>query len=167
MAPAQPKSVMKRYFVGYSTQNVTTPGATTLYDIQLINIDLMTAFMTRVGERIMRPDWGCKLWNYLMEPWTTTLNDMIIAEVLRICSLDTRLSVVNEVVQIFPATYGFSIAMTLLYQPWLVAATFTANFEQNDMIYYDGASNTNISSLANSITNQIGATTNVSNSPTV
>lgn len=131
----------KRYFFGFSTQNSATTGIRTLYDVDLINVDLMASFQTRVGERIMRPDYGCKLWNYLLEPWTNELSTDIITEVNRICGLDTRLVLVDQ--QVFQQAYGFQINMTLMYLPWRVIQNFTVNFQQNEMIYFDSTPNTN------------------------
>jgi phage baseplate assembly protein W len=130
----------KRYFVGFSTQNSAKTHVTTLYDIDLINVDLMTAFQTRVGERLMRPDYGCLLWNYLMEPWTTELSNDIIAEVNRICGLDSRVVIVTS--QVYQQNFGFQINMTLQYLPWLVIQSFTVNFENNETIYFDSTPNT-------------------------
>ena len=132
---------LHRYFVGFSTQTSAQTGIRTFYDIELINIDLMTAFQTRVGERVMRPDWGCHLWDYLMEPWTNHLNDKIIQESVRIVSLDTRLVLIN--VQAFQLANGFRVELTLQYKPWLVIATFKATFENNDLIYFDSSPSSN------------------------
>jgi phage baseplate assembly protein W len=127
---------LKRYFIGFSTQNSATTGVRTLYDIALVNVDLMTAFQTRVGERVMRPDWGCKLWDYVMEPLTPTLREQIINEAIRICSLDTRL--VMDSVQVYELDQGFRIDIQLEYLPWRVINTFTATFENNEQIYFQG-----------------------------
>jgi phage baseplate assembly protein W len=127
---------LTRYFIGFSTQNSLRTGVRTLYDIDLINVDLANAFNTRVGERVMRPDYGCKLWDYLMEPMTPIMNDKIIQEAIRICNLDTRLVMQN--VQIFTVEQGFSIQITLQYLPWLVIAVFTANFETQNTVYFTG-----------------------------
>jgi phage baseplate assembly protein W len=124
----------RRYFIGFSTQNSTTTGVQTLYDIALIETDLMTAFQTRVGERVMRPNWGCLLWNYIMEPLTPTLRQQIISEAIRICSLDSRL-VLNDV-QVYELNYGFRIEIQLTYLPWNVVNTFTATFENQEQIYF-------------------------------
>ena len=126
--------LLPRYFIGFSTQNSIDTGVRTLYDINLINVDLMNSFNTRVGERVMRPDYGCKLWDYLMEQMTPMLNDMVIQEAIRICNLDSRLVMQN--VQVTTLDQGFSIAVTLQYLPWLVIAVFTANFESADTAYY-------------------------------
>jgi phage baseplate assembly protein W len=135
------RPTLQRYFVGFSTQNSAVTGIRTFYDIDLINIDLMQSFQTRIGERVMRPDWGCKLWDYLMEPWTQTLSDQIITEVVRICRLDSRLTVLN--VQAFQQGYGFRIEVQLQYAPWNVIDTFTTSFTQDDLIYFDSSPTAN------------------------
>lgn len=127
---------LKRYFIGFSTQNSAITGVRTLYDIDLINNDLMTAFQTRVGERVMRPDYGCKLWDYLMEPLTPALRDAIYSEALRICNLDQRTVVQNA--QLFELGQGFRIEIQLLYLPWRVINTFTATFERDEQTYFEG-----------------------------
>lgn len=134
-------TTLTRYFVGYSTQASHKTGVRSLYDIDLINVDLMTAFNTRVGERVMRPDYGCKLWDYLMEPMTSVMSEQIIQEAIRICQLDKRVVVQN--VQVYQMAKGFSIAITLQYLPWLVVATFTANFASADAAYFGSNSYTN------------------------
>lgn len=126
-----------RYFVGFSTQDSAQTGVRQIYDIKLINVDLMTSFMTRVGERLGRPDWGCHLWEMVWEQLTPVLREQIIDEVVRIVSLDPRLELDN--VQIFELGSGFRIECTLTYLPWRVIDTFTATFEQNDRAYYEGA----------------------------
>ena len=127
---------LKRYFIGFSTQDSATTGVRTLYDVALINVDLMTAFQTRVGERLMRPDYGCKLWNYLMEPLTDIMRQQIVDEAVRICSLDSRL--VMQTIQVFELGQGFRIEITLEYLPWRVVDTFTASFERDEQTYFQG-----------------------------
>jgi len=141
MATTAP-SPLKRYFTGFSTQNSTQTGKTTLYDIDLINIDLMTAFQTRIGERVMRPDWGCRLWDYVMEPLTTPNVNAIIAEAIRICETDSRLTFMG--CQVFEQDSGFRIELTLQYKPWLVISNFSATFENNDMIYFNSTPTSNL-----------------------
>jgi phage baseplate assembly protein W len=134
-------NTLTRYFVGFNTQNSAQTGIRTYYDIDLINFDLAIAFQTRVGERVMRPDWGCKLWDYLMEPFTQMLSDQIIAEAVRICEFDSRLVVMD--VQVFQLDSGFRIEIVLQYKPWLVIQTFTQTFESNELIYFDSSPNSN------------------------
>ena len=131
--PASPQ----RYFVGFSTQNSALTGVRSLYDIDLINVDLLNAFNTRVGERVMRPDYGCALWDYLMEPMNPVLNDKIVREAIRICNLDSRL--VQQSVNVIQADNGFTIVIVLKYLPWQVIATFTTSFETANQSYFDYA----------------------------
>lgn len=127
---------LQRYFIGFSTQKSALTGVRTLYDVALIETDLMTAFQTRVGERLLRPDYGCKLWDYLFEQLTPMLREQIINEAIRICSLDSRL--VLDDVQIYELEQGFRIEITLLYLPWRVSGTFTATFERDEKTYFIG-----------------------------
>ena len=127
---------LKRYFIGFNTQDSATTGVRTLYDVALVNRDLMTSFQTRVGERVMRPDWGCRLWDYLMEPLTPIMRQQIVDEAVRICSLDSRLVMQNT--QVFELGQGFRIEITLEYLPWRVVDTFTATFERDEQTYFQG-----------------------------
>lgn len=126
---------LQRYFIGFSTQNSVDTGVRTLYDIDLINADLMAAFQTQVGERVMRPDYGCKLYQYLLEPLTGTMRENIITEAVRICNLDQRC--VMQSAQVFELDHGFRIDVVLMYLPWRVIGTFTASFERNEQTYFN------------------------------
>lgn len=132
-----------RRYVGFSTQNSAKTGVSTLYDIDIIKIDLMTAFQTRVGERVMRPDYGCKLWDYLMEPFTNIMRDKIITESIRICSLDERITIFN--VQVFELDLGFRIDIDLQYNlsTTVKVDTFSATFENADLVYFGSSPTTN------------------------
>jgi len=131
---------LTRVFFGFSTIDTDKTGQTQLFDIQLINRDLLNAFYTRVGERVMRPDWGCKIWDWLMDPLTPLLHDQIVAEVLRICEEDTRVVVLNQ--QIYEYQNGLRIEMTLNYLPYNVVNSFTATFEQQQTAYFSNNSDT-------------------------
>lgn len=127
-------TTLKRYFVGFNSQDAKGSGHSTRYDIDLINGDLMNAFNTRVGERVMRPDWGCKLWDYLMEPLTPVLRDQVIEEATRIVGLDTRL--VMQSVNVFDLDVGFRIEIISEYLPWRVIASFSATFDNAEQVYF-------------------------------
>ena len=131
-----PLSPSSRVFVGYSTYDALTKRSTTLYDIDLIDRDLSNAFETRVNERVMRPDWGCKIWDWLMDQLTPELRQKIVAEATRICETDSRLQVQN--VAVFQQTNGLRIEITLLYRPFAVVSTFTKTFEQRQSAYIQG-----------------------------
>jgi phage baseplate assembly protein W len=113
-------------FTGFSTISGDSGGDYVLHDIDLVNQDLYIAFNTRVGERVMRPTEGCAIWDYLEEQFTDTNREQIIAEAVRICQLDTRLTVVN--VNVSTTQNGISLEILLNYVPWNAIGTFTTNF---------------------------------------
>jgi phage baseplate assembly protein W len=123
-------------FVGFSTINYNKNSNSTLYDIDLINADLTFAFQTRVGERLMRPDWGCRIWNYQFDNLDDYTTSQIIAEAQRIVSLDTRL--VQQSIDVYQSTNGITIKLTLLYQPFAVIGTFLATFNSSQNAYFSG-----------------------------
>jgi phage baseplate assembly protein W len=121
-------------FVGFSTVNADKNPNTSLYDLALVNQDLYYAFNTRVGERVMRPDWGCRIWDYFMEQLTPALRDQIVAEAIRVCHTDSRVTVQN--VDIFQLANGVRVEITLLYQPFNVINSFYVNFENAENNYF-------------------------------
>jgi phage baseplate assembly protein W len=127
-----------KVFFGFSSIDTDRTGVSTLYDIALINRDLLNAFYTRRGERVMRPDWGCRIWDWLYDPLTPLLTDMIIAEVVRICQSDSRLTVLDT--QVYQSDNGIRVEMTLNYQPFNVVNSFTATFENRQTVYFDNNS---------------------------
>ena len=125
---------LQRYFIGFSTQQSSITGIRTLYDIDLIKTDIMASFQTRVGERVMRPDYGCKLWDYLMEPLTSQIRADIIDESERIVKLDSRCTFLDS--HVFELAHGFKIEITVQYEPWKVSETFAVTFEQSNIAYF-------------------------------
>lgn len=116
-------------FTGFSTADTDLNKNWTLYDVELINRDLYNHFHTRVGERVMRPNFGCKIWDYLMEPASRAIRDLIAQEATRICQEDTRLTV--QSVNVFALGSGVRIEITLFYEPFKVVDTFQMDFNQN------------------------------------
>ena len=131
-----PNSVI---FFGFSSIDTDKTGRSDLYDIKLIERDLLNAFYTRVGERVMRPDWGCRIWDWLMEPMTPILQTQIIDEVIRICNTDTRITILNT--QIFTYKNGIRIEMTIQYIPYQVVQNFTVTFENRQASYFNSPGN--------------------------
>lgn len=125
-------------FVGFNTTNYAQNLNSVLYDVDLINADLTIAFQTRVGERVMRPDWGCKIWEYFMNPMDEYNVNLIIQEAQRIISTDTRL--IQQSIDVYENQNGngLTVKLTLLYQPYNVIGTFLATFNSNNVAYFSG-----------------------------
>jgi len=83
---------MATIFRGFSTvDNVRAPYS--LYDDELIKRDLLNEFQTRKGERLMRPNFGCIIWDMLMEPEDTFTESEIEDDIRRIIDKDPRVGV--------------------------------------------------------------------------
>ncbi len=117
----------KKYFIGYSTIGNRTTRNWTLYDLDLIKRDLLNHFQTRVGERLMRPTFGCEIWNYIHEPLTPDIVSLIENEVTRIVNLDARTEVRKIRVQTYE--HGVVVLTDLFYRPFDMVDRFRIEFD--------------------------------------
>lgn len=117
---------MRRLFVGFSSQDAR--GSNKLYDIQLVNRDLLNHFHTRKGERRMMPNFGTSIWNLLFEPFTTNIKDELVREATRVVESDTRVSLVS--INVLETDHGIKIEMQLKYDPLSVISGFAVEFDK-------------------------------------
>jgi phage baseplate assembly protein W len=118
-------------FIGFSTVGAERTRNRVLSDIELIKQDLTNHFQTRMGERVMRPDFGCRIWDWLMEPLTESLRQQIVAEAQRVCEADPRVAVID--MQVFELDSGLRVEMTLQVQPFNTVETFSTDFENREI----------------------------------
>lgn len=99
-------------FKGFSTIDRTKPPFT-LTDNELVKRDLMNEFYTRKGERVMRPEFGCVIWDLLMDPLTPVAQEIIREDVTRIIGRDPRVELVN--LDLFELDHTIRAEVTLNY----------------------------------------------------
>jgi uncharacterized protein len=118
-----------RTFVGFST-NAEKSGKRSwaLFDTDLIKRDLYNHFHTRYGERVMRPDFGCRIWDFIMEPNVDSIRAQIVAEVERIVRLDIRLDVKD--IRLFQQDHTIMVTASLIYRPFQTSEIFTLAFDR-------------------------------------
>lgn len=114
-------------FRGFSTYEAERSRTWARFDIDLIKRDLLNHFMTRVGERVMRPTFGCRIWDLFMEPMTPGVKDQIIAEARRICEEDPRVSLMN--INVLEYESGIRIEIVLNYVGSQMVDSFQVEFE--------------------------------------
>jgi phage baseplate assembly protein W len=99
---------------GFSTtgSEFVTP---TVTDFLAAKTDLQNSLNTRLGERVMRPEFGCVIWDMLYEPFTDELYDDIVENLTELGNNDPRL----ELQQIQPTQYehGIQVSLMLRYIP--------------------------------------------------
>ncbi len=125
---------MAKLFSGLSTVGSTKNKNFKLYDIELVRQDLINHFYTRIGERVMRPDYGCRIWDYLMEPYTDYIKGLIETEVKRICNSDQRVKLVNYTIGEYQN--GLAIEVQLNYIPFEKTDEFVLIFENNEQLRF-------------------------------
>lgn len=123
---------MKTTFKGFSTIGSTQAENFKLYDIDLVRQDLLNHFHTRVGERVMRPEYGCRIWDYLMEQFTDSVRQQVIAEARRICESDSRVEVVDIVAT--SLDQSIRVELVLQYQPFHIVDQFRIDFENRQSL---------------------------------
>lgn len=115
---------------GFSTFEAERSRNWSRYDIDLIKRDLLNHFNTRIGERVMRPEFGCRIWDYLMEPMTANLREQIVAEAIRVCRSDARVEVVS--VRVTEYENGIRVEHLLNYIGFGSQDEFSVDFEARE-----------------------------------
>lgn len=118
---------MKNTFIGFSTVGGTKENGYKLVDVDLIRQDLYNHFYTRIGERVMRPEYGCRIWDYLMEPFTDQIRYLAEQEVVRICESDSRVQLLET--RVIAENNTLVVFATLNYFPFNTVDQFRLNFE--------------------------------------
>ncbi len=85
-------------FIGFSTDNNIKPPYT-LTDLDLVKQDLLNHFLTRKGERVMRPKFGSILYDVLMEPFDNLTQQDIEDECRTIVDNDPRVDLISTNVE--------------------------------------------------------------------
>lgn len=122
--------MVARLFKGFSTVGSRKDRKPAYYDVDLIKIDLLNHFNVRPGERFMRPDWGCMIWEWLMDPMTDGLQNKIANEARRICEADSRVTVMD--IQVTSDEHSVQVDILLSFDPLSVVDTFAINFERRE-----------------------------------
>lgn len=80
--------------IGFSTFGKRSPPFT-LENLELVKQDLLYAFHTRRGERVMRPEFGSRIFDMLFEPFDDETKDAIVEDAVRIIGEDPRVALVS------------------------------------------------------------------------
>tara|TARA_B100000242_G_scaffold91129_1_gene61732 strand:- start:23078 stop:23455 length:378 start_codon:yes stop_codon:yes gene_type:complete len=82
-------------------------------DEVLIRMDLMNHFNTRMGERVMNPDFGCLVWQYLFDPFTDEAKFAIVENIQDIIKQDPR--VILDKIDVTEYEHGLQVILDLVY----------------------------------------------------
>lgn len=80
---------MTTVYKGFSTVINKKPPYTTT-DVDLVKVDLLNHFNTKIGERVMLPTFGSIIHNVILDPLDTFSKDMIREDVRNVLASDPR-----------------------------------------------------------------------------
>lgn len=122
--------VTRRIYRGFSTNNPLAHKGV-LYDADIIKQDIYNHFMTAKGERVMMPEFGSIIWDYLYEPLDETTKQIIEQDAKEIIGQDPRVSLQSLSVVEFERGIIVNATLMILPQNKVEEMAITFNVNQN------------------------------------
>lgn len=113
-------------YKGFSSTN--KKGSFKLYDDMLIKTDILNAFNTRKGERVMNPNYGTIIWNSLFEPMTDDIKLAIQNDIKSILNAEPRISTKGVIVNQYETGMIIDISLQIIGQDF--SQTLKLTFDQ-------------------------------------
>jgi len=113
-------------FTGFSTFK-RNQNNNVLEDIELVKRDLLNHFHTRLGERVMYPEFGSIIWDMLFEPMSEANVVAIRDDVDRIIRSEPRVQLQN--LDVVEKQHGLELRLSVLYVGFNVVDTFEVDFD--------------------------------------
>lgn len=117
-----------QFYKGFSSVDPENRNSN-VYDFDIVKQDLLNHFNTRLGERVMKPEFGSIIWNLLYEPFTDQIRNTIEADIKRIIESDPRIS--SPVIKIAEAEYGLLLEVTLNFTGTSQVETMRLAFDKD------------------------------------
>jgi phage baseplate assembly protein W len=120
----------KEIFKGFSTYRRSKMFR--VVDFELVKQDIFNHFSIRRGEKLMRPDFGTQIWDYLFEPFDQALVEAVQEECKVICESDPRVRVQNVRVDVYDQ--GLSIQISLVFKPLNLVDELYLKFDRDNQL---------------------------------
>ena len=117
------------YFVGFNTVNNPNPPYT-MTNIELVKRDINNHFATPVGSRLMLPDFGSRIYDYLFDPFDEYTKNAIIEDAVRVINSEPRVELVS--IDVFQEDQALTVAMDLLFKPESITDSLFVIFSLKD-----------------------------------
>lgn len=121
--------ILREQNVGFSTFGKVGPPFREV-DLELAKIDLMYEFQTRLGERVMRPEFGSIIHDLLFEPFDENTKEEVHEDALKIISHDPRFDVVS--INIDDLEHALQLSITLNYIPLDTISSMVVEFDRQN-----------------------------------
>lgn len=117
---------------GYSSVGLESGVNTSLYDIAIVKQDLLNQFNTRLGERVMRPDFGSIVHDLLFDLADPRTEAMVYADADRIFRSDPRVEARDIQVDVSTDTHEITVTATLFMVEYDMNDIFSVTFSETD-----------------------------------
>ena len=101
-------------FRGFTTVGRYKP-TYSVTDFELVKVDLLNHFSTRLGERVMLPTFGCQIYDLLMDPLDDRTTTLIKEDAERIVNADPRVRLDDT--QLTETDHSILLELQLTYLP--------------------------------------------------
>jgi phage baseplate assembly protein W len=119
----------KPYFVGFNTVDQNNPPYS-LTNVDIIKRDLYNAFATPRGSRVMLPNFGTSIYQYLFDPFDEYTKNSIIADATNIIQNEPRVDLVS--IDVFQDDQALTVALVLLFKPESITDNMFVLFSLKD-----------------------------------
>jgi len=121
--------ILREQNVGFSTVGKTEPPYR-LVDLELAKADLLNAFMTHLGERVMRPDFGSIIHDLLFEPFDEGTKQAVTEDAVKIIRQDPRFTAVS--IDVNELEHTLRLDITLNYVPLDTISSMVIEFDRQN-----------------------------------
>jgi phage baseplate assembly protein W len=125
----QKRITKKPYFVGFNTVGQPNPPYS-LTNIDLIKRDIENTFATPKGSRVMLPDYGTNIYEFLFDPFDEITKNSIIEDAINVIQGEPRVQLVT--IDVNQEDQALNIIMVLLFLPESVTDNLFVSFSLKD-----------------------------------
>lgn len=123
---------MAKVFIGFSTVGKVRPPYQ-VNDIDLVKVDLMNHFYTRKGERVMLPEFGSIIHDYVMDPLDEYTVGIVVDDVKNVIGSDPRVQLnSDDDIKVIQLHNGIRIEVLLTFLPYQTPERLIAIFTQEN-----------------------------------
>jgi len=125
----QRRITRKPYFVGFNTVGQPNPPYS-LTNIDIVKRDINNHFATPMGSRLMMPNFGTRIYEYLFDPFDEYVKNAIIEDAVRVVQSDPRVEIVS--IDVFQEDQALTVVMVLLFKPESITDSMFVTFSLKD-----------------------------------
>ena len=122
--------VTSRIYRGFASNNPNARNGV-LYDADIIKQDIYNHFMTAKGERVMMPEFGSVIWDYLYEPLDEQTKEIMLDDAKQIVGQDPRVELLEADISGFEAGIIINLKINILPQNMVQQMMIEFNINQS------------------------------------